>query len=51
MMNAVDIILLAVIGAALVGAILLWRYKKKHGGGCCGDCCQCHMDCGTDKKK
>ena len=49
-MNTIDIILLAVIGAALIGAVLLWRYKKKHGGGCCGDCCNCHSDC-RDKKE
>ncbi|MDO4460006.1 MAG: hypothetical protein Q4C42_08030 [Clostridia bacterium] len=43
-MTAVDIILIAVIAAAIVGAVALNRYRKKTSS-CCGGASGCSGNC------
>ena len=46
-MSIPDIVLLAAVGAALIGALVAVRRGKT--GGCSGDCTSCHHSC-TEKK-
>ena len=46
-MKPVDIILIAVIAAAVAGAIILAVSRKKKGSFCCGDCAKCSRRCGS----
>ena len=38
-MNIWDVILIALIAGAFVGAVVFTIRKKKSGGGCCGSSC------------
>ena len=40
-MNALDIILIIIIAAALIFAVLHIIKSRKHGRPCCGDCSRC----------
>ncbi len=41
----VDFVLIAVIAAAVIGAIILAVRRKKNGSSCCGDCAKCKSRC------
>ena len=41
----VDFVLIAVIAAAVIGAIILAVRRKKNGSSCCGDCAKCRSRC------
>ena len=41
----VDYVLIAVIAAAVIGAIILAVRRKKNGSSCCGDCAKCKSRC------
>ena len=41
----VDFVLIAVIVAAVIGAIILAVRRKKNGSSCCGDCAKCKSRC------
>ena len=50
-MNAIDIILIILIAAALIFAVLHIIKSRKHGRSCCGDCCRCPKTTGNCGKK
>ncbi|MBQ9898956.1 MAG: FeoB-associated Cys-rich membrane protein [Ruminococcus sp.] len=49
-MNAADIVLVIVIGAALAAAVTYLVRRKKSGTGCCGDCSRCSPNECRNKK-
>ena len=49
-MNAVDIIILAVVGVALIAAVVLSVKRRKKKGGCGCDCGCCSSDCPAKKQ-
>lgn len=49
-MNAVDIIILAVVGVALIAAVVLSVKRRKKKGGCSCGCGCCSSDCPAKKQ-
>ena len=49
-MNAVDIIILAVVGVALIAAFVLSVKRRKKKGGCGCGCGCCSSDCPAKKQ-